>query len=82
MKTITLHAGHNPKGKIACGASDYLDESTEARFITKKVAAILRKRKMKVYDCTVNNGLNQKDILRKDVYINNIEFKKVKRKRI
>ena len=65
MKTITIHAGHNPKGRIACGASDYLDESTEARWITKKVAAILRKRKMKVYDCTVNNGLNQRDILKK-----------------
>ncbi len=67
MKTITLHAGHNPKGKIACGASDYLDESTEARYIVKKVKALLKKKKITVYDCTVNNGANQKDILQKIV---------------
>ena len=67
MKKITLHAGHNPKGKIACGASDYLDESTEARYIVKKVKALLKKKKVTVYDCTVNNGVNQKDILQKIV---------------
>ena len=32
---INVHAGHNPAGKIACGASDLLDESTEARKIVK-----------------------------------------------
>ena len=67
MKIITIHAGHNPKGKIACGASDYLDESTEARYIVKKVKALLKKKKITVYDCTVNNGDNQKDILQKIV---------------
>ena len=67
MKTITLHAGHNPKGKIACGASDYLDESTEARLMVKKVARLLKANGVKVYDCTVNNGKNQKDVLQKIV---------------
>ena len=67
MKTITLHAGHNPKGKIACGASDYLDESTEARWMVKKVAALLKNKKVKVYNCTVNNGTSQKDVLSKIV---------------
>ena len=67
MKTITLHAGHNPKGKIACGASDYLDESTEARWMVKKVTALLKKKKIKVYNCTVNNGTSQKDVLSKIV---------------
>ena len=67
MKTITLHAGHNPKGKIACGASDFLDESTEARWLVKKVAALLKKKKVKVYNCTVNNGTSQKDVLSKIV---------------
>ena len=67
MKTITLHAGHNPKGKIACGASDYLDESTEARWLGRKVKALLKKKKVAVYNCTVNNGINQKDILQKIV---------------
>ena len=40
MKDITIHAGHNPSGKIACGASDYIDESTEARYIVKKLVKI------------------------------------------
>ena len=65
MKTITLHAGHNPKGKIACGASDYLDESTEARWMVKKVKALLKKKGVRVYDCTVNNGTCQSDVLDK-----------------
>ena len=30
---VTVHAGHNKNGKIACGASDYIDESKEARII-------------------------------------------------
>ena len=25
IKAVTVHAGHNPQGKIACGASDYID---------------------------------------------------------
>ena len=27
IKAVTVHGGHNPQGKIACGASDYIDES-------------------------------------------------------
>lgn len=65
MKTVCIHAGHNPKGKIACGASGYLDESTEARYITKKIIKYLKKQKIKVKDCTVNNGVNQSDVLKK-----------------
>lgn len=65
IKAVTIHAGHNPKGKIACGASDYLDESTEARYIVKKVKALLKKSGIKAYDCTVNNGTSQNDVLRK-----------------
>ena len=65
IKAVTIHAGHNPKGKIACGASDYIDESTEARLIVKKVKALLKKNGIKVFDCTVNNGTNQKDVLNK-----------------
>ena len=65
IKTITLHAGHNPSGKIACGSSDYLDESTEARLLVKRMKAI--KGKGKIIDCTVNNGTSQSDVLRKIV---------------
>jgi N-acetylmuramoyl-L-alanine amidase len=63
LKTVTVHAGHNPSGKVACGASDYIDESTEARYITKKVIALLKKSGIKAKNCTVSNGTSQKDVL-------------------
>ena len=62
---FTIHAGHNPKGKIACGASDYIDESTEARYIVKWVKYYVEKAGIKIYDCTVNNGTSQNDVLNK-----------------
>ncbi len=65
IKKVTVHAGHNPSGKIACGASDLLDESTEARYITKKVIKLLKKNGIKAVNCTVNNGTSQGDVLRK-----------------
>ena len=65
IKAVTIHAGHNPKGKIACGASDYIDESREDRIITKKVVSLLKKNGIKAYNCTVNNGTSQKDVLKK-----------------
>lgn len=65
IKAVTVHGGHNPSGKIACGASDYIDESKEARIITKKVVRLLKKNGIKAYDCTVNNGKSQTDVLRK-----------------
>ncbi len=65
IKKVTVHAGHNPSGKIACGASDLLDESTEARWVAKKVIKLLRKNGIKAVNCTVNNGTSQSDILHK-----------------
>lgn len=65
IKAVTVHGGHNPSGKIACGASDYIDESKEDRIITKKVITILKKNGIKAYNCTVSNGKNQMDILKK-----------------
>ncbi len=65
IKKVTVHAGHNPSGKIACGASDLLDESTEARWITRKVIKLLKKNGIKAVNCTVNNGTSQGDVLRK-----------------
>ena len=46
IKAVTVHGGHNPQGKIACGASDYIDESREDRIITKKVIRLLKKNGM------------------------------------
>ena len=62
-KAITLHAGHNPKGKKACGASDYIDESAQARIMRKKIQAELKKLGVTAYNTTVNNGKDQNDIL-------------------
>ena len=65
IKKVTIHAGHNPSGKIACGAVGILDESLEARAIVKKVIALLEKNNIDTVDCTVNNGISQTDVLRK-----------------
>lgn len=76
MKTITLHAGHNKNGKIACGASDYLDESKEARFLVKEIKKHL-KGKVKVVDCTVNNGKSQRDVLERIVKKCNVNMRSI-----
>ena len=61
---ITLHAGHNPSGKIACGASDYIDESNESRALVKLIKKY-KPSSLTITDCTVNNGTSQKDVLKK-----------------
>lgn len=67
IKSVTIHAGHNKQGKVACGASDYIDESKEARVITKAVKKKLILNGIKVKDCTENNGKSQSDVLNKIV---------------
>lgn len=64
---INIHAGHNPDGKIACGAVGLIKESTEARIIKDKVITMLKSQGHTVYDCTVNNGASQNDVLKKIV---------------
>ena len=34
---INVHAGHNPDGKVACGAIGIIRESTEARNVKNEV---------------------------------------------
>lgn len=66
MSIFTIHAGHNKQGKIACGASDYLDESKEARYLVRKICSLAEKDLSTVVtNCTVNNGKSQKDVLEK-----------------
>lgn len=65
IKKVTVHGGHNPSGKIACGAVGILDESKEDRIITKKVVALLEKNGIKAVNCTVDNGTGQTDVLKK-----------------
>lgn len=64
---INVHAGHNPDGKIACGAVGLIKESTEARKVKKEVIKLLRKKGHTVYDCICQNGKSQTDVLKRIV---------------
>lgn len=60
---INIHAGHNPDGKIASGAVGIVKESTAARKIKDEVVKQLKALGHTVYDCTVDNGTSQTDVL-------------------
>ncbi|WP_227436786.1 MULTISPECIES: N-acetylmuramoyl-L-alanine amidase [unclassified Clostridioides] len=64
IKTLTVHAGHNPDGKVGSGAVKYIKESTEARNVLKELIPLVKK-ECTVYDTTCNNGTSQSDILNK-----------------
>ena len=64
---FNVHAGHNPSGKIACGAIGFLNESIENRKVKDEVIAQLQALGNTVYDCTENNGSGQSDVLKKIV---------------
>ena len=64
---INVHAGHNPDGKVACGAVGLIKESTEARAVKKLVIEKLKALGHTVYDCTCDNGKSQSDVLSKIV---------------
>ncbi len=64
---INVHAGHNPAGKVACGAVGLINESTENRMVKDEVIGQLRQLGHTVYDCTVDNGTGQADVLKKIV---------------
>ncbi len=64
---INIHAGHNPDGKVACGAVGLIHESTEARNVVSKLVTLLQKAGHTVYNCTVNDGTSQSDVLNKIV---------------
>lgn len=53
---FNIHAGHNKKGKVGCGAIGFIDESTEARMLKRLVKKKLIAKGHTVYDCTVNNA--------------------------
>lgn len=65
MAVYNIHGGHNPSGKIACGASDLLDESKEDRKIAKAIIKYLKKAGATTYNCSVSNGKSQNDVLKK-----------------
>lgn len=62
---INVHAGHNPDGKIACGAIGLIKESTEAHKIKEDVIKLLKVEDHTVYDCTCENGSSQSDVLKR-----------------
>lgn len=64
---INVHAGHNPDGKVACGAVGHIKESTEARAVKNKVISLLKEKGHTVYDCTCDNGTSVSDVLKKIV---------------
>lgn len=57
---VAIHAGHNPDGKIGCGAVGIMKESTAAREIVKDV---MEKTGLEMRDVTVNDGKSQADVL-------------------
>lgn len=65
IKKVNIHGGHNPSNKVACGAKDLLDESKEDRKIAKAIVKYLKKACATVYNCTVDNGTSQRDVLQK-----------------
>ena len=67
MAVYNISAGHNPSGKVACGAVSLLDESRENRLVVKEIISLLRSAGHKVYDCTCSNGKSQGDVLKKIV---------------
>lgn len=62
-----VHAGHNPDGKVACGAVGLIKESTEARKVKDEVIRLLKQEGHTVFDTTVDNGTNANDVLVKIV---------------
>lgn len=60
---INIHAGHNPDGKVACGAVGIIQESTEARKVKEEVIRLLRGLGHTVFDCTVDNGTSVNNVL-------------------
>lgn len=64
---FNVHAGHNPDGKVACGAVGLIKESTEARKVKDEVIRLLKLKGHIVYDTTVNDGVSQSDVVNKIV---------------
>lgn len=64
---LNIHAGHNAEGNIGCGAIGLIKESTEARKVKDLVMVKLKALGHTVYDCTVDTGTSQNDVLKKIV---------------
>jgi len=63
MGAYTIHAGHAKDGNKYCGAAGYCKESTEARKIKDAVIKYLKAAGHSVYDCTVDSGTSQSNVI-------------------
>lgn len=63
---IAIHAGHNPDGKVACGAVGFGKESTLAREVCAYLDGYLTfYLDAEVIDTTCDNGTSANDVLKK-----------------
>lgn len=60
---VTVHGGHAAQGKAYCGAVGLLDESKEDRLIKDSIIKYLKQGGAVVYDCTVDSGTSQSNVL-------------------
>lgn len=64
MATYNVHGGHAAVNKKYCGAVGLLNESKEDRLIKDEIIRLLRLNGHTVYDCTVDSGSSQTDVLK------------------
>lgn len=67
LRSFNIHAGHNPSGKVASGSVGYLNESDENRNVCNTLVEKIKNAGHIVYNCTCDDGKDQKDILKKIV---------------
>ena len=65
MSKYNVHGGHAAAGEKYCGAVGLLDESRENRLIANEIIRLLQEEGHTVYNCTVDSGTSQKDVLEK-----------------
>lgn len=71
---ICIHAGHNPDGKVACGAVGYGKESTLAREVCAYLCEYLARYAEidAIVNATCNDGKNARDVINKVIQCTNI----------
>lgn len=67
VRSFNVHAGHNPSGMTACGSVGYLNESDENRNVCNALIEKIKSAGHVAYNCTCDNGISQKDVLKKIV---------------
>ena len=65
MAIYTVHGGHAAHGKKCCGAVGYCSESLVDRDICNSVIGWLQKAGHVAYNCTVDSGISQSNIISK-----------------